>query len=152
MVQKRLASSTDPGVRTISNEQVDWLVNDGWFVDLDVQSGSGERVVVDPEQQLGMLSVVSNMPDSNACRPRAESWSYTFNYMNGSYIPIASNTSVARRVTSASMISGARLVRVGNRVVTVLTDDTGTVSVITQSSGTGTTPRARRVAWRELDQ
>ncbi len=152
MVQKRLASSTDPGMRTISNEQVDWLVNDGWFVDLDVQSGSGERVVVDPEQQLGMLSVVSNMPDSNACRPRAESWSYTFNYMNGSYIPSASNTSVARRVTSASMISGARIVRVGNRVVNVLTDDTGTVSVITQSSSMGTTPRARRVAWRELDQ
>jgi type IV pilus assembly protein PilY1 len=152
MVQKRLISGAVADARSISNEQVDWLMNDGWFVDLDVQSGSGERVVVDPEQQLGMLSVVSNMPDSNACRPRAESWSYTFNYMNGSYIPSASNTSVARRVTSASMISGARIVRVGNRVVTVLTDDTGTVSVITQSSSMGTTPRARRVAWRELDQ
>ncbi len=127
-------------------------MNDGWFVDLDAQSGSGERVVVDPEQQLGMLSVVTNMPDSNACHPRAESWSYTFNYLNGSHLPIADNTRVARRVTSVSLISGTRLVRVGNRIISVLTDDTGAVSVITQSSGTGVTPSARRVAWRELDQ
>lgn len=151
MVRKRLLTSNAQTERGVSDEPVDWLLHDGWYLDLDAQADSGERVVLDPEQQLGVLSVVSNVPDSNACRPRAESWSYAFNYLNGSYVPIPGRSWVGRRVSSASMVVGARLVRIGNQLVSVLTDDSGNVSTVTQPVNAGGASNARRVAWRELD-
>ena len=132
MVRKRLIASDNPLQRTVSDEGVDWLVNEGWYIDLDAQPGSGERVVIDPEQQLGVLSVVSNVPDSNACRPSAESWSYAFNYLTGSHLPIAGSTWVGRRVSSAAMVAGARLVRVGQQMVNIFTDDAGAVTTVAQ--------------------
>ncbi len=152
MVQKRLIPGDDAGKRGISDESVDWLVNDGWYVDLDAQPDSGERVVLDPEQQLGMLSVVSNAPDSNACRPRAEGWSYAFNYINGNYLPIAKSSWAGRRVSSASMLAGTRMIRVGSQVVSILTDDSGTVSTVAQPVNVGGGLNVRRIAWRELEQ
>jgi hypothetical protein len=152
MVQKRLTTGGDTSTRGISDESVDWLVNDGWYVDLDAQTNSGERIVLDPEQQLGMLSVVSNVPDSNACRPRAESWSYAFNYINGNYLPMNGSSWAGRRVSSASMVAGARLIRVGRQVVSIFTDDSGKVSSIAQPANVGRVPSVRRVAWRELEQ
>jgi type IV pilus assembly protein PilY1 len=151
MVRKRLIASDNPLQRMVSDEGVDWLVNEGWYIDLDAQPGSGERVVIDPEQQLGVLSVVSNVPDSNACRPSAESWSYAFNYLNGSHWPIADSTWVGRRVSSAAMVAGARLVRVGRQLVNVFTDDAGAVTTVAQPVDVGGAPSVRRVAWRELD-
>ncbi|NCV84499.1 MAG: hypothetical protein EBW14_01130 [Oxalobacteraceae bacterium] len=152
IVQKRLTTAGDTSTRGISDESVDWLVNDGWYVDLDAQTNSGERIVLDPEQQLGMLSVVSNVPDSNACRPRAESWSYAFNYINGNYLPMTGSSWAGRRVSSASMVAGARLIRVGRQVVSIFTDDSGKVSSIAQPANVGRVPSVRRVAWRELEQ
>jgi len=151
MIQKQLRASDDTQQRSISDESVDWLVNEGWYVDLDTQTDSGERVVLDPEQQLGVLSIVSNVPDGNACRPKAESWAYAFNYTNGNYIPIGDSKAVGRRVSHSSMIAGTRLLRVGSQLVSVLTDDSGKVSTVAQPVDAGGVPGARRVAWRELD-
>lgn len=108
-------------------------------------------MVLDPEQQLGVLSIVSNVPDGNACRPKAESWAYAFNYTNGNYIPIGDRKAVGRRVSHSSMIAGTRLLRVGSQLVSVLTDDSGEVSTVAQPVDAGGVPGARRVAWRELD-
>lgn len=153
MVRKRLTAGASADERGISSEAVDWLANDGWYVDLDAATNSGERVTLDPEQQLGMLSVVANVPDNNACRPNAQSWSYAFNYLNGNYVPLADgDTRVARKVSASSLIAGTRLVRVGNRLVALLTDDSGRVSAVSQPANTGAVPAVRRVAWRELDQ
>ena len=152
MVQKRLIPSDDAVKRGISDESVDWLINDGWYVDLDAQPDSGERVMLDPEQQLGMLSVVSNAPDSNACRPRAEGWSYAFNFINGNYLPIAKSSWAGRRVSSASMVAGARMIRVGSQVISILTDDSGSVSTVAQPVNVGGGLSIRRIAWRELEQ
>jgi len=151
MVQKRLLALGDAQQRSVSDDSVDWLINEGWYVDLDTQNNSVERVVLDPEQQLGVLSIVSNVPDSNACRPKAESWSYAFNYTNGNYLPIGDSKAVARRVSNSSMIAGTRLLRVGSQLVNVLTDDGGKVSTVAQPVDAGGAPGARRVAWRELD-
>ncbi len=152
MVRKRLTAGAGAEERSISKEAVDWLANDGWYVDLDAVSNSGERVTLEPEQQLGLLSVVANVPDNNACRPNAQSWAYAFNYLNGNYIPIQGSTRVGSKVSSSSLIAGARLMRVGDRIVSVLTDDSGQVSTVSQPADTGTAPAVRRVAWRELEQ
>lgn len=153
VVRKRLTAGSAADERGISDEAVDWLANDGWYVDLDAVSNSGERVTLDPEQQLGTLSVVANVPDNNACRPAAQSWAYAFNYLNGNHVPIAAGgTTVGRKVSASSLIAGTRLVRVGNRVVSLLTDDSGRVSTVSQPADAGAAPAVRRVAWRELDQ
>lgn len=153
MVRKRMMTGASADERGISDDAVDWLVNSGWYVDLDVIANSGERVTLDPEQQLGTLSVIANIPDNNACRPGAQSWAYAFNYLNGDYLPLSANsTRVGSRVSTSSLIAGARLVRVGSRVVSLLTDDSGNVSSVSQQADTGSTPAVRRVAWRELDQ
>ena len=153
MVRKRMTAGATADERSISDDSVDWLVNSGWYVDLDAATDSGERVTLDPEQQLGTLSVITNVPDNNACRPSAQSWSYAFNYVNGNYVPlIAGSTRVGSKVSASSLIAGARLVRVGNRVVSLLTDDSGNVTTVSQPATTGAAPAVRRVAWRELDQ
>ena len=151
VVRKRLIADADD--RSISGEAVDWLLNDGWYVDLDATPDSGERVTLDPEQQLGLLSVIANVPDNNACRPSAQSWAYAFNYLTGNFVPLAIGSSgVGRKVSASSLIAGARLLRVGNRVVSLLTDDSGNISSVSQPADTGAAPAVRRVAWRELDQ
>jgi len=152
MVRKQWVASDNARLRAVSGERIDWLTNDGWYLDLDAQANSGERVILVPEQQLGMLSVISSVPDSNACRPRAESWSYALNYITGSHLPMAGTAWVGRQISNASMIAGARLLRIGRQVVSVLTDESGIVSTVAQPAVTGNSPGVRRVAWRELDQ
>ncbi len=153
VVRKRLIVDGRADARRISDESVDWLTQDGWYVDLDAVDQSGERVSIDPEQQLGMLSVVANVPDQQACRPGAQSWMYAFNYLNGNYLPVAGESRpVGRRISTSTLTAGARLVRVGQRIVSVVTDDGGNVSAVSQPADTGAAPAVRRVAWRELDQ
>jgi len=153
VVRKRLTAGANTDERGISNETVDWLVNTGWYVDLDASKGSGERVTLDPEQQLGMLSVFANVPDNNACRPSAQSWAYAFNYLNGSDLRAAGgSTRIGSRISTSSLIAGTRLVRIGDRLVSIITDDAGVVSAIAQPADTGQATAVRRVAWRELDQ
>ena len=153
IVRKSLSAGATADERNISDDSVDWLTNDGWYVDLDATPKSGERVTLDPEQQLGMLSVVSNVPDNNACRPNAQSWVYAFNYLNGNVLSSGGEgTRVGRKVSVSSLIAGTRLVRVGDSIVSILTQDSGQVTAMSQPAGTGTAPAVRRVAWRELEQ
>ena len=153
MVRKRLVAGTTVDERSISSEAVDWLTNDGWYVDLDTTADSGERVTLDPEQQLGILSVIANVPDNNACRPSAQSWAYAFNYLNGNYVPVAgSSDRIGQKVSASSLIAGASLMLVGSNVVSLLTDDGGNISAVSQPANTGNAPAVRRVAWRELEQ
>jgi len=151
MVQQRISTGEADGQRTVTRLPVDWSSANGWYVDFDLQPGSGERVNIDIDQQLGVLRVVTNAPDVQPCRPRAEGWLYAFNYLDGSYLPIARNTTVARRVSRSAMIAGARQLRLGSRGVTLLTDDTGRLTTAaTPSAASGPRP-VRRVSWRELD-
>ncbi|MCM0045752.1 MAG: PilC/PilY family type IV pilus protein [Burkholderiaceae bacterium] len=151
MVRQQLSAGEADGQRTVTRHPVDWSSAGGWYLDFDAQPGSGERVHIDIEQQLGLLRVVTNVPDADACRPRAQSWLYSFHHLDGSHVPQADQSMPGLRISRSAMIAGARQLRLGKRGVTLLTDDTGGIATVaTPSAGGGPRP-ARRVSWRELD-
>lgn len=151
LVRQQLSAGDADGLRTITRHPVDWTSASGWYVDFDTQPGSGERVNIDIEQQLGVLRVVTNVPDAEVCRPNAGSWLYSFAYLDGTYLSVDGNAAVAMRVSQSAMVAGARQLRLGNRTVTLLTDDSGRLSTVATPSAAGAPRPARRVSWRELD-
>lgn len=150
MVRQQLSGS-DMNTRSVSRLPVDWQSDVGWYLDLDARADSGERIVLAPQQQLGQLHLVANVPDNNACRPQAESWTYVLQYQDGSYIPLESDTTAGRRTGTTAIIVGASMMRVGTRLVSVLTDEAGTLMTVAGSMTGGGLPTVRRVSWRELD-
>lgn len=151
MVRQQIMSGDTDGQRTITRHPVDFSTAAGWFLDFDARPGSGERVNLDIEQQLGVLRVVTNVPDPQACRPQAEGWLYTFNYVDGSYLPLPGNRTVATRVSQSAMVAGVRGLRLGQSSVTLLTDEAGRLASVAAPSAAGAPRPVRRVSWRELD-
>jgi type IV pilus assembly protein PilY1 len=141
-----------PGERSITGDPVDWTTQVGWYLDFDQSDSPGERVSIDPDQQLGVVRVVTNAPDDNICRPAAQSWIYTLDYKSGLYVPMTSRSVAATRVFSSTLAAGARTIKVGERTMSLITDDAGRISVISSSAPVGSIPTARRVSWQELDE
>ena len=152
MVRQVLNEGSTTAERKASSNTVDWILNDGWYVDLDVAANSGERVNLDPEQQMGILRIVSNVPDSTVCRPHAESWLYAFDYLNGSYIQLEATHTVARKVTTSSIAAGSTTVKIGEKTVSLITDESGNIVQIAAPVPAAGTQAVRRVSWRELDE
>ena len=140
------------GERSVKGDPVDWTTQAGWYLDFDQNDSPGERVTIDPDQQLGVLRVVTNVPDVKVCRPLAQSWIYNLEYQSGLYVPTALRSVAGTRVFSSSMAAGARTIKVGERTMALITDDTGRISVVTGAAPDSSTPTARRVSWQELDE
>ena len=141
-----------PGERSITGDPVDWTTQVGWYLDFDQSDSPGERVSIDPDQQLGVVRVVTNTPDDNICRPAAQSWIYTLDYKSGLYVPMTPRSVAATRAFSSTLAAGARTIKVGERTMSLITDDTGRISVISSSAPASSVPTARRVSWQELDE
>lgn len=153
LIQQTLAQGTNTNELTGSTTiAVDWKTHAGWYVDLNTIQHSGERVSLDPEQQLGVLRVVTNIPDQVACRPMAQSWLYEFDYLTGSYLPLATRHVVARKVSDSSLTAGMRTIKLGEKILGLLTDETGKVTNVSSAIQTATTNSVKRVSWRELDE
>ena len=150
MVRQQLLPS-GAGERSVSTNAVDWTRDDGWYLNLDTEPGSGERVTLDPEQQLGVLRVIANVPDSAPCQPHAQAWVYQFDVSSGSYLPIDGATVIARRLDQQGMISGAKTVWIDGRTMVLLTDEAGKLTVLPGAAPAVTGSSLRRVSWRELD-
>ncbi len=150
LVRQQLSVDADQ-TRTVTRLAVDWLTDVGWYLDFDAQADSGERIVLAPQQQLGQLSLVTSVPDGNACRPQAESWIYRLQYQDGSYIPLDNDKAAGRKPLTTGMVVGASLIRIGTQLVSMLTDEAGNLISVAGSAGSGSVPGVRRVSWRELD-
>ena len=140
------------GERSVEGNPVDWTTQVGWYLDFDQSDSPGERVTIDPDQQLGLIRVVTNVPDDKVCRPAAQSWIYTLDYKSGLYVPTTLRTVAGTRVFSSTLAAGARTIKVGERAMSLITDDAGRISVINTSASGSATPTARRVSWQELDE
>ncbi len=143
------ASGSDQ--RGIPDTTIDWTRQDGWYVNLDTVSDSGERVTLDPEQQLGILRVIANVPDTTPCRPRALSWLYQFDVFSGSHLPLDADAVVARRLERIGMVSGANTIWIDGRSLLLLTDDRGQLATLPGATAPVAAGSVRRVSWRELD-
>ncbi len=150
MVRQQL-TQTGTGQRTISTHPVDWTQSDGWYLNLDATPDSGERVTIDPEQQLGVLRVIGNVPDSAPCQPHAQAWIYQFDLFSGSYVPVDGGIRFARRLENPGLVSGAKTIWLDGRTTALLTDETGNLTALPGDTPAPGASSLRRVSWRELD-
>ncbi len=150
MVRQQLLQA-GAGERSVSANTVDWTKDDGWYLNLDAEPGSGERVTLDPEQQLGILRVIANVPDSAACQPHAQAWIYEFDVYTGSHLPVPGATVIARKLNQQGLIGGVKTVWIDGRTTALLTDETGKITTLPGAEPVATGSSLRRVSWRELD-
>jgi len=149
LVQQTLTTYTS-GVNTYrqgTNNPVNWATKSGWYVDLNPANNSpGERVNIDMNMQQSALSVVGNVPDSNACNIGGYSWSYYFNFESGYLQPLAGIKDSAN-----SLIAGTtQIMDATGKIHTIITHTDGTVTI--QDDVAPATPLGytRRGSWREL--
>jgi type IV pilus assembly protein PilY1 len=148
-----LTGASGEKIRTSSTNDVDWSTKSGWYVDLNPNSESpGERVNVDMQQQLGLLTVAANVPDVNACNVGGYAWLYSFDYKTGQYVKSAASGMVGRRLSANALVAGIKTIKLTTgKTVTVVTDTGGTIgSVDDPSSNPNGDGDAKRVSWREL--
>jgi type IV pilus assembly protein PilY1 len=150
LVQQTITDSS--GIRTISNNPVDWNTKDGWFVDFNPGNTSpGERMNLDPVLVLGTLVVTTNIPGNSACTVGGDSFIYQFDYKSGSYISTSFGGVVGTK-QSGQITVGVVIVRLPSGVFKgIATGATGTKTPFAVNIG-GSGGAPRRVSWRELIQ
>lgn len=153
LVQQTLMTNSSGTGRTTSTNAVDWGTNSGWYVDLNPNNESpGERVNVDMQQQLGLLTVAANVPTNNACTLGGYAWLYNFDYKTGQYIQTATDHLAGRLLGQNALVAGLKTIKLTTgKTVTLVTDTGGGINgkddpTSNPSVGSG----AKRVSWREL--
>lgn len=156
LVKQTLSTFTGPSgalMRTSTTLSVDWATQNGWYVDLNPNNESpGERVNVDMQQQLGLLTVAANVPNTNACNVGGYAWLYSFDYKTGQFVPTAASNMVGRRLASNALVAGIKTIKLTTgKTVTIITDTGGNISSSDDpTSNPGTSGESKRMSWREL--
>lgn len=140
-------------LRTSSTNTVDWATKSGWYVDLNPHNESpGERVNVDMQMQLGLLTVAGNVPNANACNLGGYAWLYYFDYKTGQYVQTSTGNMVGRRLSTNALIAGLKTIKLTTgKTLTIITDTGGGLTGTddpTSSGGGGA--GGKRTSWREL--
>ncbi|MHB1619785.1 MAG: pilus assembly protein [Sulfuricella sp.] len=140
-------------LRTSSTNTVDWATKSGWYVDLNPNSESpGERVNVDMQMQLGLLTVAGNVPNSNACNLGGYAWLYYFDYKTGQYVPSSTSNMVGKKLSGNALVAGLKTIKLtSGKTLTIITDTGGNlIGNDEPSSSGGGGAGGKRVSWREL--
>jgi type IV pilus assembly protein PilY1 len=148
MVVQTLSNTN--GTLSVTSNAVDWTAKDGWYLDFNppTNTAPGERVNVDPQLDLGTLTVATNVPvvsSTNSCTTGGgTSHKYDFDFQTGGAItgqPLATNLS--------SIIVGMAIVQLPSGVIKdiITTADTSKTSdTVAISAGTNA---AQRFSYRE---
>ncbi len=153
MIAQTMTQNAGGTERTTSTTAVDWQRNNGWWLDFSTGgNASGERATIDPEQQLGILRIVTNVPGSTACNVGGSSWLYAFDYRSGIYLPLAVNNAAGKKLASTDLVAGVRTVKWRDRTLSILTDEAGNVTQAVDPLPAEPVRPVRRVSWRELDE
>ena len=135
---------------SVTSNAVDWTAKDGWYLDFNppTNTAPGERVNVDPQLDLGTLTVATNVPvvsSTNSCTTGGgTSHKYDFDFLTGGAItgqPLATNLS--------SIIVGMAIVQLPSGVIKdIITtaDTTKTSDTVAISAGSNA---AQRFSYRE---
>jgi type IV pilus assembly protein PilY1 len=154
IVKQTLTTNDNLITRTTSTNPVDWSTKVGWYVDLNPNNESpGERVNVDMQQQQGLLTVVGNVPEQNACTIGGYAWLYFFDYQTGQFSPNATDQVAGTRLSNNALVAGINTIKLQDgRTVTVVTDTSGSIpSPVGNPRGPlGGSGEPRRVSWQEL--
>lgn len=142
-------SSSGRSIKTITGDALNWATDKGWYVDF---STSKERLNVDMQLQYNILTLATNVPDSNACTAGGYGWLYYLDIETGKALPTATDSGAGYRLGSNALVAGIKTVKLQNdKTVTIITDTLGdsTVESSPSSSGSGA-GAARRTMWREI--
>jgi type IV pilus assembly protein PilY1 len=91
-LQEQKLSALGPGRRAVTKAPVDWLSQDGFFIDLlpgidgPAVPTDGERVVLDLQLVLGTLVITSTIPEKGGCTPGGFSYQYNLDFRTGGYV------------------------------------------------------------------
>jgi type IV pilus assembly protein PilY1 len=149
-----LASICAPNTKVVTstNYPVDFVANNGWYVDL---IHSSERANTDPALALGLLAYNTNAPSLLACVAGGKSYSYYLNYLTGGPIyspgngdPSLNNGVVGQWLADAYASSPSLVVTEGGDLLKI----TGLPSEIKTEKPPLPPPAnvTRRTSWREL--
>jgi type IV pilus assembly protein PilY1 len=154
----------DANTREIASPlPVDLSTKCGWFIDFNPSSSSpGERINVDMKLQLGVLGVITNIPENSACKVGGSSFIYFFDYADGSNVAnfvevtdvngvpsTVKTTKVGERIGNSTAV-GMNMYKLGDKVVTTVTTSDDKHPVYGNPVGSSGTGIVRRVLWREL--
>lgn len=149
------SSICTPGelVRTSTNNPVNYLSDNGWYVDL---IGASERANTDPALGLGLLAFNTNAPSLLACDVGGKSYSYFLNYLTGGpiYAPgngtAASNNGIASMLLANQFASAPTLVLTKSGKLIIVSGLSGGGTKVTQPPLGFQPSGTRRISWREL--
>lgn len=153
LVNQALVPLSGGTTRTTTNNDVTWATDSGWYIDLNPSNDSpGERVNVDMQQQLGLITIAANVPENNACTAGGYAWLYSFDYKTGQFVQTAANGIAGKRLLQNSLVAGLKTIKLTTgKTVTLVTDTGGGITPNDDpSSNPGTGSGAKRVSWREL--
>ncbi len=160
LVQQVLTDTTGTNgveVRTVTNNPVDWSTKDGWFVDLDPSNTSpGERVNIDVQLNLGMLTVATNVPSGNACDAGGYAFLYYFDFTSGAAPSTAINNEVGEKDSENAMVAGMNFVFVqtptGVQGLNILCTTDASCHTTVPPPAPPLSGGVNRFSWRELVQ
>ncbi|MDR3409759.1 MAG: PilC/PilY family type IV pilus protein [Formivibrio sp.] len=153
LVQRTMTQSTVNGnlIRTVSGANIDWTTKRGWYIDLNPGSNSpGERVNVDMDLQYNMLTVASNVPDTNACNVGGYAWLYGIDIDTGENLSTAEDSAIGFRLSTNALAAGIKVIWIGGKPKVIVTNATGNPTVENAAQPTAQYNKPRRTMWREI--
>lgn len=138
-------------IRKVSGGPVNWVEHDGWYLDFNPGNSSpGERVNVDMEFHSGILTLVTNVPETDSCGVGGYSFYYFFDVQHGRHARNATADMVGVLSRKDGMNVGIDVVELpsGAKHVHGRKPDGGLEREEVQGEDPAT--RFRRAAWREL--
>jgi type IV pilus assembly protein PilY1 len=145
LVQQTLTAGN--GIRTASDNPVDWTTGRGWYVDWP---DAGERVNIDGRLVSGTLLVASIVPSNTVCSPGGYGYLNFFDYKTGSSV----NSSGIVSASYNNTIVGLNILYIGGSPVLSTVDSSGNTENPDQDLFGGTKAggfNGTRVLWRELN-
>jgi len=104
----------DANTRTTSRNPVDFAHQCGWFLDFNPANATpGERVNIDPQLQLGVLALATNVPESSVCTVGGSSFIYFLDFASGGFVSTSLNGVAATKIGN-SITVGLSVSRVGS--------------------------------------
>jgi type IV pilus assembly protein PilY1 len=146
LIQQTISNVTST-TRTTTANSVNWASDTGYYMDFNPGNSSpGERVVVDPQVALGVLTFATNIPTlTTSCGTAGDSWFYTIDVKTGA--PIPGYPSAVKN--TGMQIVGYVLVQLPNGSVKIVFNynkKQGVGDAPTNASST----KGKRTSWREL--
>lgn len=144
LVEKKMGSDRV----TSDSTTVDWTTRNGWYVDLNADGNSGERIVIDGlPLPNGVIAFASSLPTSTMCTAGGKSWLYQFSLRNGRVLDKAQEFPDGLLAAIGTVF----VTESGTKTELYALESSGKVRTFDPSAGEpGPSGNARRTSWREL--